>query len=100
MHLSLCVTFKGLVPLASSNNESWCQGLDDLASRMAAYHQMDNGLVSILESEILLDVEHDINRTFEVVQNMWVEVNILVKLILLKPSMVTLGEESKDKATP
>jgi fructose-bisphosphate aldolase, class I len=30
---------KGLVPLAGSNNESWCQGLDGLASREAAYYQ-------------------------------------------------------------
>lgn len=30
---------QGLVPLAGSNNESWCQGLDGLASRTAAYYQ-------------------------------------------------------------
>ncbi len=30
---------KGLVPLAGSNDESWCQGLDGLDSRSAAYHQ-------------------------------------------------------------
>ncbi|KAG6777904.1 hypothetical protein POTOM_017746 [Populus tomentosa] len=30
---------KGLVPLAGSNDESWCQGLDGLASRTAAYYQ-------------------------------------------------------------
>ncbi|KAE9447251.1 hypothetical protein C3L33_20773, partial [Rhododendron williamsianum] len=29
----------GLVPLAGSNDESWCQGLDGLASRTAAYYQ-------------------------------------------------------------
>ncbi|KAK4377334.1 hypothetical protein RND71_003630 [Anisodus tanguticus] len=30
---------KGLVPLAGSNDESWCEGLDGLASRTAAYYQ-------------------------------------------------------------
>ncbi|XP_073392640.1 fructose-bisphosphate aldolase 1, chloroplastic isoform X2 [Physcomitrium patens] len=30
---------KGLVPLAGSNEESWCQGLDGLASRTAAYYK-------------------------------------------------------------
>ncbi|CAN6916529.1 unnamed protein product [Brassica oleracea] len=30
---------KGLVPLVGSNNESWCQGLDGLSSRTAAYYQ-------------------------------------------------------------
>ncbi|KAJ9146998.1 hypothetical protein P3X46_029208 [Hevea brasiliensis] len=71
---------KGLVPLAGSNDESWCQGLDGLASRSAAYYQkgvkeaawglaryaaisQDNGLVPIVEPEILLDGDHD-DRTF------------------------------------
>ncbi|KAF2312369.1 hypothetical protein GH714_034397 [Hevea brasiliensis] len=30
---------KGLVPPVGSNDESWCQGLDGLASRSAAYYQ-------------------------------------------------------------
>ncbi|AEC07161.1 fructose-bisphosphate aldolase 1 [Arabidopsis thaliana] len=30
---------KGLVPLVGSYDESWCQGLDGLASRTAAYYQ-------------------------------------------------------------
>ncbi|KAK4490690.1 hypothetical protein RD792_001386 [Penstemon davidsonii] len=137
-------TDKGLVPLAGSNNESWCQGLDGLASRSAAYYQQgarfakwrtvvsipngpsalavkeaawglaryaaisqDNGLVPIVEPEILLDGEHGIERTFEVAQKVWAEVffylaqnNVLFEGILLKPSMVTPGAECKVKATP
>ncbi|XP_023512146.1 fructose-bisphosphate aldolase 2, chloroplastic isoform X2 [Cucurbita pepo subsp. pepo] len=135
---------KGLVPLPGSNNESWCQGLDGLAARAAAYYQQgarfakwrtvvsipngpsalavkeaawglaryaavsqDNGLVPIVEPEILLDGEHGIDRTFEVAQKVWAEVffylaenNVLFEGILLKPSMVTPGAESKDKASP
>ncbi|KAJ0097147.1 hypothetical protein Patl1_29047 [Pistacia atlantica] len=135
---------KGLVPLAGSNDESWCQGLDGLASRSAAYYQQgarfakwrtvvsipngpsalavkeaawglaryaaisqDNGLVPIVEPEILLDGEHGIDRTFEVAQKVWAEVffylaenNVMFEGILLKPSMVTPGAECKDKATP
>ncbi|GFP85937.1 probable fructose-bisphosphate aldolase 2 chloroplastic [Phtheirospermum japonicum] len=135
---------KGLVPLAGSNDESWCQGLDGLASRSAAYYQQgarfakwrtvvsipngpsalavkeaawglaryaaisqDNGLVPIVEPEILLDGEHGIDRTFEVAQKVWAEVffylaenNVMFEGILLKPSMVTPGAESKDRATP
>ncbi|GMN55777.1 hypothetical protein TIFTF001_024890 [Ficus carica] len=134
----------GLVPLAGSNDESWCQGLDGLASRSAAYYQQgarfakwrtvvsipngpsalavkeaawglaryaaisqDNGLVPIVEPEILLDGEHGIDRTFEVARKVWAEVffylaenNVFFEGILLKPSMVTPGAESKDKATP
>lgn len=135
---------KGLVPLAGSNDESWCQGLDGLASRTAAYYQQgarfakwrtvvsipngpsalavkeaawglaryaaisqDNGLVPIVEPEILLDGEHGIERTFEVAQKVWAEVfyymaenNVMFEGILLKPSMVTPGAECKDRATP
>ncbi|GMN29196.1 hypothetical protein TIFTF001_002347 [Ficus carica] len=136
----------GLVPLAGSNNESWCQGLDGLASRSAAYYQQgarfakwqvrtvvsipngpsalavkeaawglaryaaisqDNGLVPIVEPEILLDGDHGIDRTFEVARKVWAEVffylaenNVTFEGILLKPSMVTPGAESKDRATP
>ncbi|MCH1927291.1 fructose-bisphosphate aldolase, partial [Shewanella sp. C31] len=133
---------KGLVPLAGSNNESWCQGLDGLASREAAYYQQgarfakwrtvvsipngpselavkeaawglaryaaisqDNGLVPIVEPEILLDGEHGIDRTFEVAQKVWAETffymaenNVMFEGILLKPSMVTPGAECKDRA--
>lgn len=67
----------------------------------------DNGLVPIVEPEILLDGEHGIDRTFEVAQKVWAEVffylaenNVLFEGILLKPSMVTPGAESKDRASP
>ncbi|KAK8967248.1 hypothetical protein KSP40_PGU011579 [Platanthera guangdongensis] len=67
----------------------------------------DNGLVPIVEPEILLDGEHGIDRTFQVAQKVWAEVffylaenNVLFEGILLKPSMVTPGTESKDRATP
>jgi len=60
-----------------------------------------------VEPEILLDGEHNIDRTFEVAQKVWAEVffylaenNVLFEGILLKPSMVTPGAESKEKASP
>lgn len=37
--LTASLTVQGLVPLAGSNDESWCQGLDGLASRTAAYYK-------------------------------------------------------------
>ncbi|KAG4907555.1 hypothetical protein JHK85_057063 [Glycine max] len=134
----------GLVPLPGSNNESWCQGLDGLASRSAEYYKQgarfakwrtvvsipcgpsalavkeaawglaryaaisqDNGLVPIVEPEILLDGDHPIERTLEVAEKVWSEVffylaenNVLFEGILLKPSMVTPGAEHKEKASP
>ncbi|XP_020097530.1 fructose-bisphosphate aldolase 3, chloroplastic-like [Ananas comosus] len=135
---------KGLVPLPGSNNESWCQGLDGLASRCAEYYKQgarfakwrtvvsvpngpsalavkeaswglaryaaiaqDNGLVPIVEPEILLDGDHPIERTLEVAEKVWAEVffylaenNVMFEGILLKPSMVTPGAEHKEKASP
>ncbi|KAI3990070.1 hypothetical protein MKX01_013556 [Papaver californicum] len=135
---------KGLVPLPGSNNESWCQGLDGLASRCAEYYKQgarfakwrtvvsipcgpsalavkeaawglaryaaiaqDNGLVPIVEPEILLDGDHPIERSLEVAEQVWAEVfyylaqnNVVFEGILLKPSMVTPGAEHKNKASP
>ncbi|KAK3005382.1 hypothetical protein RJ639_016786 [Escallonia herrerae] len=135
---------KGLVPLPGSNNESWCQGLDGLASRSAEYYSQgarfakwrtvvsipcgpsalavkeaawglaryaaisqDNGLVPIVEPEILLDGDHSIERTREVAELVWAEVfhylaenNVMYEGILLKPSMVTPGADHKEKASP
>ncbi|GLJ45292.1 hypothetical protein SUGI_0953200 [Cryptomeria japonica] len=135
---------KGLVPLPGSNNESWCQGLDGLASRSAEYYKQgarfakwrtvvsipngpselavkeaawglaryaaisqDNGLVPIVEPEILLDGDHSIDRSLEVAEKVWAEVffylaqnNVLFEGILLKPSMVTPGAEHKERASP
>eukprot|EP00271_Cylindrocystis_brebissonii_P011516 TRINITY_DN29359_c0_g1_i1.p1 TRINITY_DN29359_c0_g1~~TRINITY_DN29359_c0_g1_i1.p1 ORF type:complete len:391 (-),score=51.56 TRINITY_DN29359_c0_g1_i1:785-1957(-) len=135
---------KGLVPLAGSNNESWCQGLDGLASRCASYYKQgarfakwrsvvsipngatdlavtecawglaryaaiaqDNGLVPIVEPEILLDGDHGIDRTLEVAEKVWSKVfyflaenKVVFEGILLKPSMVTPGAECKERATP
>lgn len=67
----------------------------------------DNGLVPIVEPEILLDGDHSIERTLEVAEKVWSEVffylaqnNVLFEGILLKPSMVTPGAEHKEKASP
>jgi hypothetical protein len=67
----------------------------------------DNGLVPIVEPEILLDGDHPIERTLEVAEKVWSEVffylaqnNVLFEGILLKPSMVTPGAEHKQRASP
>lgn len=75
-------------------------------ARYAAISQ-DNGLVPIVEPEILLDGDHSIDRTLEVAENVWSEVfyylaqnNVVFEGILLKPSMVTPGADHKEKASP
>lgn len=75
-------------------------------ARYAAISQ-DNGLVPIVEPEVLLDGSHGIDETFEVALKVWSKVffflaqnNVLFEGILLKPSMVTPGAECKERATP
>ncbi|KAI3894433.1 hypothetical protein MKX03_003838 [Papaver bracteatum] len=110
---------KGLVPLHGSNNESWTVvsipcGPSALAVKEAAWGlaryvviAQNNGLVTIVEPEILLDGDHPIERSLEVSEQVWVEVfyylaqkNVVFEGILLKPSMVTPGVEHKNKASP
>jgi fructose-bisphosphate aldolase class I len=75
-------------------------------ARYAAICQ-DNGLVPIVEPEILLDGEHDIDETLRVAELVWAEVftalalnGVMYEGILLKPSMVTPGADNKKKETP
>lgn len=135
---------KGLVPLANSNGESWCQGLDGLAERCAEYYKagarfakwrsvvsipqgpsiiaqrdcayglaryaaicQDNGLVPIVEPEVMLDGEHTIDETLKVAMDTWAETfkymadnGVMFEGILLKPAMVTPGAECPTRATP
>merc|ERR1711990_922070 len=133
---------KGLKPLANSNGESWCQGLDGLADRAAEYYKQgarfckwrsvvsipsgpskiavtdcayglaryaaicqNAGLVPTVEPEILLDGDHDIDKTFEVAQWTWAETfthladqGVDFERMLLKPSMVAPGAQCKKKS--
>lgn len=64
----------------------------------------DNGLVPIVEPEILTDGAHDIEecarvseKVFGSVMKALLEHNLLIEGLLLKPNMVTPGAESADK---
>lgn len=79
----------------------------DVVCNVKSWLFQDNGLVPIVEPEILLDGEHGIDTTFEVAKKVWAEVffylaqnNVLFEGILLKPSMVTPGADCKERATP
>jgi len=75
-------------------------------ARYAAIAQ-NAGLVPIVEPEVLLDGEHDIDRTLEVAEAVWAETfkyladnKVLFEGILLKPAMVTPGAECPNRASP
>ena len=75
-------------------------------ARYAAIAQ-SAGLVPIVEPEVLLDGDHDIDRTLAVAMDIWAETfkyladnGVLFEGMLLKPSMVTPGADSSKKESP
>ncbi|DBB17562.1 TPA: hypothetical protein ACH3X3_002618 [Trebouxia sp. C0006] len=75
-------------------------------ARYAAIAQ-SAGLVPIVEPEVLLDGDHDIDRTAEVAEEIWAATfkyladnKVLFEGMLLKPSMVTPGADSGKKESP
>jgi len=70
----------------------------EAAHGLARYGKIcqENGLVPIIEPEILLDGEHDIDTTLDVAERVWSatfkamqDSGVMMEGILLKPSMVT-----------
>lgn len=83
--------------------------LQDAAYGLARYGAISQaaGLVPIIEPEVLLDGEHDIDRTLEVAEEIWAETfkymadqGVIFEGILLKPSMVTPGADCPKRETP
>merc|ERR1712063_164443 len=75
-------------------------------ARYAAICQ-DNGLVPIVEPEILMDGDHTIDVTVKVTERVLVEVykalhdaNVLLEGTLLKPNMVIQGSSCAEKCSP
>merc|ERR1739848_932203 len=85
------------------------KALVDCAYGLARYAAIaqDNGLVPIVEPEILLDGTHDIDTTLEIASKTWAQTfkyladqDVLFEGILLKPSMVTPGADNPTKVSP
>lgn len=83
-------------------------GLTANAETLARYAAVcqQQGIVPIVEPEVLMDGSHDIARCAEVIEEVLQEVfyalyrhNVCLEQMILKPSMVTPGKES-NKATP
>ncbi|KAK6147155.1 hypothetical protein DH2020_018067 [Rehmannia glutinosa] len=101
---------KGTVELAGTNGETTTQGLDGLAQRCQQYYaagarfakwRAENGLVPIVEPEILVDGSHDIEKCADVTERVLAacykalnDHHVLLEGTLLKPNMVTPGSDS------
>jgi len=84
------------------------QAIEENVHGLARYAQIcqDNGLVPIVEPEVLTDGEHDIEVCAAVTQRVWEaqiaalhRFNVAFDAILLKPNMVTHGSQSKRPAS-
>ncbi|KAF6152489.1 hypothetical protein GIB67_023183 [Kingdonia uniflora] len=106
---------KGTVELSGTNGETTTQGLDGLAQRCQQYYAagaryaiicQENGLVPIVEPEILVDGSHDIDRCADVTERVLAvcykalnDHHVLLEGTLLKPNMVTPGSDA-NKVSP
>ncbi|CAM6064228.1 unnamed protein product [Sphagnum tenellum] len=86
-------TDTGLVPLAGSNNESWCQGLDGLASRTAAYYKQG---ARIAKWRTVISIPSGPSE-LAVTEAAW---GLAQYTAISQPSMVTHGAECPERATP
>lgn len=84
------------------------RGIRAVAEGLARYASIcqANGLVPIVEPEILVDGKHSLARCVEVSQRVFAEVfkclhdeNIIFEGMLLKPNMCLRGSESDDKVS-
>uniref|UniRef100_A0A7S3CTI6 Fructose-bisphosphate aldolase n=1 Tax=Strombidium rassoulzadegani TaxID=1082188 RepID=A0A7S3CTI6_9SPIT len=82
--------------------------IDETAHSLARYGSIcqQNGLVPIIEPEILIDGEHSIDvcaevseRVFSAVMQQLFQQKLLIEGLLLKPNMVTPGASSAKKAS-
>jgi len=85
------------------------KALNDCAYGLARYAAIaqSQGLVPIVEPEVLLDGAHGIDETIVVAEKIWAatmkcmaDQGVLLEGILLKPSMVTPAAECPDRADP
>lgn len=78
----------------------------EMLARYAAVCQAE-GIVPIVEPEVLMDGDHTIERASEVIEDVLHEVfhalhrhGVVLEHMVLKPSMVTPGKEHAEKASP
>merc|ERR1719313_397712 len=83
--------------------------ITETAHSLARYAQIcqHNGLVPVVEPEILTDGKHDIKtcarvseKVFNAVMNECITQNIVLEGILLKPNMVTSAAQAEKQAAP
>jgi fructose-bisphosphate aldolase class I len=92
-----------------SENNPTALGLEANAEMLARYAAIcqAEGFVPIVEPEVLIDGDHSIERSAEVIETVLHAVfhalhrhRVVLECIVLKPSMVTPGKDLPEKASP
>ena len=92
-----------------SENNPTALGLEANAEMLARYAAIcqAEGFVPIVEPEVLIDGDHSIERSAEVIETVLHTVfhalhrhKVILECIVLKPSMVTPGKDLPDRASP
>lgn len=92
-----------------SENNPTALGVEANAEMLARYAAIcqAEGLVPIVEPEVLIDGDHSIERSAEVIETVLHAVfhalhrhKVILECIVLKPSMVTPGKDLPDRASP
>ena len=92
-----------------SENNPTALGLEANAEMLARYAAIcqAEGFVPIVEPEVLIDGDHSIERSAEVIETVLHAVfhalqrhKVILECIVLKPSMVTPGKDHPSRATP
>jgi fructose-bisphosphate aldolase class I len=99
--------WREVYPVTESNpTELGLKANAEMLARYAAVCQAE-GIVPIVEPEVLMDGDHTLGRAADVIEDVLHEVfhalhrhGVVLEHMVLKPSMVTPGKEHSVKATP
>ena len=99
--------WREVYPITADNpTELGLKANAEMLARYAAVCQAE-GIVPIVEPEVLMDGDHTLQRAAEVIEDVLHEVfhalhrhGVVLEHMVLKPSMVTPGKEHAAKATP
>ncbi|MDX1823756.1 MAG: class I fructose-bisphosphate aldolase, partial [Thiohalomonadales bacterium] len=99
--------WREVYPVSESNpTELGLKANAEMLARYAAVCQAE-GIVPIVEPEVLMDGDHTLERAADVIEDVLHEVfhalhrhGVVLEHMVLKPSMVTPGKEHSGKATP
>ena len=99
--------WREVYPISADNpTELGLKANAEMLARYAAVCQAE-GIVPIVEPEVLMDGDHTLQRAAEVIEDVLHEVfhalhrhGVVLEHMVLKPSMVTPGKDHADKATP